>query len=527
MESLLLENIGVLEKNELNISCIVCATNIKSKKDNVVKHLASRSHQEKKSGYSSHLNFLLQDKPGLQVKDNKIYCISCNTYILQKKYHIDHHLASDKHRNVSKQNQFEFNKDLTAFLVHSNIPWNQLQNPKFQDFMINCINGKYSKETILPSESNLRNNYLNKIYEEKKKYIREELKDSFIYLMVDETQDGMGKHVANVLIGKLSQSEESKSHLLASKVLDATNHASIVNLVVDTLKDLWGTNYQKNKDNFLCFVTDAGSYMLKAGKILGQMFSNLTHVTCLAHGLNRVAEKVRNLYPKINTLIDNVKKIFNKAPKRIAKFKETLPNMPLPPKPVLTRWGTWLDAVAYYDTNFDQIKEIINTFNSNEAVSIRKAQKVFRDPIIRKDLEFVNINIGNIIRSSINKLQNPKLTVSEALNIVNGTEKKLSRSRLHLKGKQVYHKLKTVLKNNPGYTTVTAVNNLLRGQETELTTNINKNTLQNYTYLNYVPLTSVDVERSFSSLKWIYTSRRRSLTAINLERIMIIYFEDR
>jgi len=36
------------------------------------------------------------------------------------------------------------------------------------------------------------------------------------------------------------------------------------------------------------------------------------------------------------------------------------PDIPLPPRPVLTRWGTWLNASMYYCDHFQLIKEIIN-----------------------------------------------------------------------------------------------------------------------------------------------------------------------
>jgi hypothetical protein len=68
-------------------------------------------------------------------------------------------------------------------------------------------------------------------------------------------------------------------------------------------------------------------------------FTHLIHTTCLAHGINRVAEEVRNQFPLVNELISIVKKIFVKALLRVQFYKETLPNLPLPPQPVITRWG--------------------------------------------------------------------------------------------------------------------------------------------------------------------------------------------
>jgi len=86
----------------------------------------------------------------------------------------------------------------------------------------------------------------------------------------------------------------------------------------------------------------------------------MIHVTCLAHALHRVAEEIRIHFPNVDELINNVKKVFLKAPSRIQIFKTMAPDIPLPPRPVLTRWGTWLNAPMYYCDHFELIKEIIN-----------------------------------------------------------------------------------------------------------------------------------------------------------------------
>jgi hypothetical protein len=52
--------------------------------------------------------------------------------------------------------------------------------------------------------------------------------------------------------------------------------------------------------------------------------------------MNRVAEKVREMFPNVNKLISNLKKVFLIAPYHVQVYKEILPNMPLlAPEPVL------------------------------------------------------------------------------------------------------------------------------------------------------------------------------------------------
>ena len=92
--------------------------------------------------------------------------------------------------------------------------------------------------------------------------------------------------------------------------------------------------------------------MVKAAKGLQVLHPKMIHATCLAHALHRVAGEVRDSYSDVDKLIANGKKIFVKALLRLQKFKEEAPSLPLHPKPILTRWGTWLDAADYYYTHY-------------------------------------------------------------------------------------------------------------------------------------------------------------------------------
>jgi hypothetical protein len=73
---------------------------------------------------------------------------------------------------------------------------------------------------------------------------------------------------------------------------------------------LWSTRVVAEK--FLLFVTDGAPYMIKSGRHLKVFYPKIVHVTCLAHALNLVAEKIRYQYEDVDNLISNVKKIFVK-----------------------------------------------------------------------------------------------------------------------------------------------------------------------------------------------------------------------
>ena len=99
--------------------------------------------------------------------------------------------------------------------------------------------------------------------------------------------------------------------------------------------------------------------MLKDAKGLKMPYPRMVHVTCLVHGLLRVAEEIRGNYP--DSLISNVKKVFLNAALRVEKFKQEAPSLSLPPSPVLTRWRTWLDtAMCYCETALYSRKSSVN-----------------------------------------------------------------------------------------------------------------------------------------------------------------------
>lgn len=86
-----------------------------------------------------------------------------------------------------------------------------------------------------------------------------------------------------------------------------------------------------------------------SGNNLKCIFNSMIYVTCVAHGLNRICEKFREMFPNVNTLISCARKIFLKAPARVQIYKDIM-GCPLPPDVIVTRWGTWLAAATLHHT---------------------------------------------------------------------------------------------------------------------------------------------------------------------------------
>ncbi|KAH6930191.1 hypothetical protein HPB50_011775 [Hyalomma asiaticum] len=85
---------------------------------------------------------------------------------------------------------------------------------------------------------------------------------------------------------------------------------------------------------------------------------------------------------------------------------------------------------------------------------------------------------------------------------------------------RVTAKLKAVLDKNRGFYVLKQVPNVLSGTDSKIPAEIRASKVPDY---KYAPLTSVDVERSFSACKQILTERRHNFKPENLEMVLVCH----
>lgn len=129
--------------------------------------------------------------------------------------------------------------------------------------------------------------------------------DKYIWASIDETTDTEQRCIANFVFGVLV--EPDRCYLFASQPLEATNSHLIASFYDATINDLG------DKKIVLIVVTDAAPVMVAAMKGLKMLYPKMLHVTCVAHGLHRVADFIRSQFKEVNNLISSVKKIFRKV----------------------------------------------------------------------------------------------------------------------------------------------------------------------------------------------------------------------
>jgi len=232
--------------------------------------------------------------------------------------------------------------------------------------------------------------------------------------------------------------------------------------------------------------------------------------------LHRVAEEVRGLFPDVDALIANVKKFFVKCNSRTNLFKQTL-NIPLPPQPIITRWGTWLSAAIYYSDYFVLIKDFItNKLNPRDAISIKKAQELITKNNIAEELLCITNNF-RCLPQTITKLETTGISLRDTFEIFNNittTLKQLQDIRLQ----SIRTKITVILEKNSGLQQMKQVLAKLQGQDIQQLS-ITPDDLKCF---QYAPLVTCDVERSFSRYKNIFRDNRHSFTFEHLKMILII-----
>lgn len=183
----------------------------------------------------------------------------------------------EPHENCS------FNRDLCKALLSADIPLNKLSNKTFRDFL-----EKYAGKCI-PDQSTVRKYLVQQIYNASAKKLQTKVADEKIWVSLDETTDVEQRSVASLVCRIMDDEQErTKCYLGNMTELEKVNHSTIAAFFNYSLNMMWSR--QILYKNVLVVTTDAAPYMCKAMRGLQVLFPKMVHVTCLAHGLHRVAE---------------------------------------------------------------------------------------------------------------------------------------------------------------------------------------------------------------------------------------------
>jgi hypothetical protein len=120
-------------------------------------------------------------------------------------------------------------------------------------------------------------------------------------------------------------------------------------------------------------------------------------------------------YPQPTFLTGREKKIFLKAPHRISLYKEKMPHLPLPPSPVITRWGTWIEACDFYCAHLEPLKNIILSL-ADEFRAIIECKELLSRTFLIYHLKFIQNHFSGLPKI-ISYFENQNISLKERMYI--------------------------------------------------------------------------------------------------------------
>lgn len=115
-----------------------------------------------------------------------------------------------------------------------------------------------------------------------------------------------------------------------------------------------------------------------------------------------------------------------------------LPNVTLPPQPIITRWGTWLEAASFYAKHYLQFKNVVNNFVPESAGSISTCQNLFQKQEIIAQLTHINTNFSTL-PEVIQRLESRNIPLCESIDMVDRLKNTLASDNSSV-GKKIYAK---------------------------------------------------------------------------------------
>lgn len=443
-----------------------------------------------------------KSKPYFTAKHNLlVYCEPCQKNIklnpASAKSNLESHENAEKHqsrlliwnRNKLKQKTIAettqhgpnaFYQAMTKLFVKMNIPFKRMNHPEWKQFCLEFC------ERTAPDESTCRHYYLEPLYEKEMELTRQIVENCWIYLQVDEAQF-YDRKIVSILVGPLNGEQPRSRMLHLVELRDPPNTSNISQAIDEALRILWRD--KPNYDKFRLLLSDQASYMICVGKHFKQMYPDLLHITCLCHALHRVCLTVQEKYKRVAELILTFKAVFVKMQRRL--LIQARANRTMPSWPVATRWGTWIQFAAFLVDIYDEIMDVIPIIKPDNPPGLDYLETLLNSPTLYEEL--YDVSKLKQLPVTIKKLEAKGLTKFEQRNLIVEQHALLPP---YLK-----RKLDDCISKNPDYM-------VMFGDTID----------RKY---HFAPLTSVDVERSFSILKTIMTDRRTCFTDVNLRHYMI------
>ena len=168
----------------------------------------------------------------------------------------------------------------------------------------------------------------------------------------------------------------------------------------------------------------------------------------------------------------------------------------------------------------DNIERVLKELDEDDAQAIVVAKRAISNTDIRNEIAFVHANYS-FLSASIKALETQGIALSDALDVLD----KVKDNVLGVQGPvgaKVLEKFKAVIAKNEGLGTLTNISKVLSG-DTAVQIEGYKFTPHEVACFKYAPVTTCDVERSFSMYKSLLRDNRQSFAFDNLRMHLVIH----
>ncbi|KAF7684816.1 hypothetical protein CDIK_4435, partial [Cucumispora dikerogammari] len=122
----------------------------------------------------------------------------------------------------------------------------------------------------------------------------------------------------NVLVGKISNPFEI--HLIkCTELTKNLNYKTISQIIVDVTIE-----FDIKREKLLIMISDSASYMKKSMVVLGPLFPNIRHLTCIAYLFYNCAMQIKSFNKVVDLLISSIKSLAFKNNTRKQMFIRVL-----------------------------------------------------------------------------------------------------------------------------------------------------------------------------------------------------------
>lgn len=338
----------------------------------------------------------------------ELYCRLCGVQVsVDKAALIESHRNSNKHQSLlrtqptqqhiksfSHPNKISWSYKVTKAFLEADIPLHKLNSEPIKnlfksiDYELPCYSASYKCVDI--------------IYENQMQIIRAKFVGQDVFYVIDESEI-RGQRYVSSLIGLVV--DPSVTYLVDCKPIKSSPNASLICLTID---DVLKEN-QIDRSNFLLLLSDAARYMVAAGNALKMMYPKLHTITCISHMLHNCAIRVKIYFNDVDKLIASVKASTVKNKTRQALFDQ----IGQPPQPIVTRWGSWINAAEYYSQHFTEIKSIVDAFEE-DGILVNKAKESINCQSVRQSLMQISRDYA-CLANLITKTESSSYTVEQAI----------------------------------------------------------------------------------------------------------------